>query len=198
MRHIFFKVIRQISRSPGTKNACFGWNWAFSDCNSTCNSPMATKWCTKLKVAQKKCHIVFQCQSSNLKVTRDKKSPILTRIERFRTVTPVSILWWLRNNAQRLEWLWIGAPFFFKVINKISRLHGTQRSQTESFQTVNNVYYSLNLPMAISEWVIKFNSLSEDSGQCGPYGPYKPCNHNLYIGIITFPHIDNTQSTGHN
>ena len=26
--------------------------------------------------------------------------------------------------------------------------------------------------------------------------PYKPCNHNLNIGIIIFPHTDNTQSAG--
>ena len=26
-------------------------NWAFPDCNSSLNSPMATKWCTKLEVA---------------------------------------------------------------------------------------------------------------------------------------------------
>ena len=32
----------------------------------------------------------------------------------------------------------------------------------------------------------------------GPYSPYKLCNHNLHIGIIIFPHIDNTQSTGYN
>ena len=32
----------------------------------------------------------------------------------------------------------------------------------------------------------------------GPYRPYKPFNHNLYIGIIIFPHIDNPQSTGYN
>ena len=49
-----------------------------------------------------------------------------------------------------------------------------------------------------TEWVIKFNSLSGDSGQRGPYSPYKLCNHSLYIGIIIFPRIDNTQSTGHN
>ena len=30
------------------------------------------------------------------------------------------------------------------------------------------------------------------------YSPYKPFNHNLYIGIIIFPHIDNPQSTGYN
>ena len=37
---------------------------------------------------------------------------------------------------------------------------------------------------------------TEDIG--GPYSPYKLCNHNLYIGIIIFPHIDNPQSTGYN
>ena len=48
------------------------------------------------------------------------------------------------------------------------------------------------------EWVIKFNGLSGDSGQGGPYNPHKPCNYSLYIAIIIFPHIDNPQSTGHN
>ena len=42
----------------------------------------------------------------------------------------------------------------------------------------------------LSEWVIKFNSLSRDSGQRGPYSPYKPCNHSLYNGIIIFTRID--------
>ena len=41
------------------------------------------------------------------------------------------------------------------------------------------------------EWVIKFNGLSRDSRQWGPYRPYKPCNHSPYIGFIIFPHIDN-------
>ena len=48
------------------------------------------------------------------------------------------------------------------------------------------------------ELVIKFNNLSRDSRQQGPYSPYKPCNHSLYIGIIIFPHIDKPQSTGRN
>ena len=34
-----------------------------------------------------------------------------------------------------------------------------------------------------SEWAIKFSSLSGDSGQQGPYSPYKLRNHSLYIGI---------------
>ena len=43
---------------------------------------------------------------------------------------------------------------------------------------------------------IQFIGLFEDRGHQGPYSPYKPFNHNLYIGIIIFPHIDNPQSTG--
>ena len=47
---------------------------------------------------------------------------------------------------------------------------------------------------------IKFIGLFEDRGHRGPYtcSPYKPFNHNLYTGIIIFPHIDNPQSTGYN
>ena len=45
---------------------------------------------------------------------------------------------------------------------------------------------------------IKFIGLFEDRGYRGPYSPYKPFNHNLYIGIIIFPNIDNPQSTGYN
>ena len=150
---LFFKVIRKISRSHGSKNRriwprlgvsglllqfeytngyemmhkawssieevpyCFSRssvkfqghtslkivefdpNWAFPDCNSSLKSPMARKWCTKLEVAKKRCPIVFQGHPSNCKVTRLKKSSILTQIGRFRTVTPAWIHRWLRNDA---------------------------------------------------------------------------------------------------
>ena len=49
-----------------------------------------------------------------------------------------------------------------------------------------------------SDWVIKFHGISWDIGQWGPYNPCKLCINSLYIGIIIFPHINNTQSTGHN
>ena len=39
----------------------------FPDCNSSLNSPMATKWCTKLEVALKRCRIVFQGHPPNFK-----------------------------------------------------------------------------------------------------------------------------------
>ena len=48
---LFFKVIRQISRSHGSKNREFDQDWAFPDCKSSLNTQMATKWCTKLEVA---------------------------------------------------------------------------------------------------------------------------------------------------
>ena len=52
--------------------------------------------------------------------------------------------------------------------------------------------------MSRFEWLIEFNGLCGDSGQRGPYSPYKSCNHSLYIGIIIFPHIDNPQYESHN
>ena len=64
----------------------FDSNWAFPDCNSSLNSPMAMKCCTKLEIAKKICPIVFQDHPSNFKVTRDKTSPILTQIGRFRII----------------------------------------------------------------------------------------------------------------
>ena len=48
----------------------FDPNWAFPDCNSSLESPMATKWCTKLEVALKRCPIVFKGHPSNFKVTQ--------------------------------------------------------------------------------------------------------------------------------
>ena len=64
----------------------FDPNWAFTDCISSLESLMATKWCTKLETAKERCPIVFQGHPSNFKVTRDKTSPIFTQIGRFRTI----------------------------------------------------------------------------------------------------------------
>ena len=64
----------------------FDPNWAFPDCNSSFNTPMVTKWYTKLETAKERCPIVFQGHPSNFKVTGYKTSPILTQIGRFRTI----------------------------------------------------------------------------------------------------------------
>ena len=42
------------------KSVEFDPDWASPDCNSSLNSPMATKLCTKLEVALKRCPIVFK------------------------------------------------------------------------------------------------------------------------------------------
>ena len=44
----------------------FDPNWPFPDSNSSLNTPMATKWCTKLEVALKRCPIVFSCDQAAL------------------------------------------------------------------------------------------------------------------------------------
>ena len=67
---LFFKVIRQISRSHGSKNRRIWPHWAIPNCSASLNSPMATKYCTKPEVAWKKCPIVFQGHPSNYKVAR--------------------------------------------------------------------------------------------------------------------------------
>ena len=82
-------------------------NWAFPDCNSSLNSPMAMKCCTKLETAKERCPIVFQGHPSNFKVTRDKASPILTQIGRFRTIgrsqlsnpSDLPCLWTMTSNS---------------------------------------------------------------------------------------------------
>ena len=84
----------------------FDPNWAFPDCNSSLNSPIAMKCYAKLETAKERCLIVFQGHPSNLKVTRDKTSTILTHIGRFRTIgrsqlsNPSDLPCWLNNWPQ--------------------------------------------------------------------------------------------------
>ena len=59
----------------------FDPDWAFPDCNSSLNSTMAKRWCTKLEVALNRCPIVFQGHPSNFKVTRSEKSSIGIQFE---------------------------------------------------------------------------------------------------------------------
>ena len=108
------------------KIAEFDPDWAFPDCNSSLNSPMATKWCTKLEVALKRCPIVFQGHPSNFEVTRLQKSSNLTQIGLFRTVTQVWNHRWLRNDAKSLKKHRRGALLFFKVMRQITRSHGSK------------------------------------------------------------------------
>ena len=91
----------------------FDPNWAFPDCNSSLNSPMAMKCCTKLETAKERCPIVFQGHPSNFKVTRDKTSPILTQIGRFRTIgwsqlsNPSDLPCYIRNVDSLSGTIWL-------------------------------------------------------------------------------------------
>ena len=104
----------------------FDPNWQFPDSYSSFYTPMATKWCTKLEVASKRCLIVFQGHPWNFKVTRLLKSSNFTQIGRFRTLTPVWIHRWLWNVTQSLKQQRRDALLFSKVIHEISRSHGTK------------------------------------------------------------------------
>ena len=80
----------------------FDADCAFPDCNSSLNSPMGTKRCTKLEVALKRCPIVFQGHPSNFKVARLLNSSNLTQIGHFRTVTPI----WFTNGYKMIHKAW--------------------------------------------------------------------------------------------
>ena len=124
----------------------FDPNWAFPDSNSSLNSPMAMKCCTKLETAKERCPIVFQGHPSNFKVTRDKTSPILTQIGRFRTVTPVWIHQWLWNVARSLKQQRRDALLFSKVIHQIFKVTRYKASPTltqiRRFRTIGGLQLS--------------------------------------------------------
>ena len=116
----------------------FDPNWAFPDCNSSLNSPMAMKCCTKLETAKDRCPIVFQGHPSNFKVTRYKTSPILTQIGRFRTIgrsqlsNPSDLPCWLCSHHR------IIMKFSRVITNDQSKVHAKgqgQRSRSQRSQT---------------------------------------------------------------
>ena len=72
-RYCFSRSSVKFQGHTALKIVEFDPNWPFPDSNSSLNTPMATKWCTKLEVALKRCPIVFQGHPSNFKVTRLKK-----------------------------------------------------------------------------------------------------------------------------
>ena len=98
----------------------FDPNWAFPDCNSSLNSPMVMKCCTKLETAKERCPIVFQAHPSNFKVTRYKTLPILTQIGRFRTIGQSQL-----SNPSDLP-----CYFTWCILNLFSHEHPTDNKST--------------------------------------------------------------------
>ena len=120
-------------------------NWAFPDCKSSLNSPMATKFYdTQSLKKHKRCHIVLKVICKILRSCVTKTSSILTQIGRFQTVTPVWIGWWLWKDAQSLRPHGKRALLFLKVIHHISRSHRTKTlpisTRVERFRTVTPVW----------------------------------------------------------
>ena len=108
MPYCFSRSYLKLQGHTAKKIVDFDTNWAFPVCNSSLNSPMAMKCCTKLETAKERCPIVFQGHPSNFKVTRYKTSPILTQIGRFRTIGRSQL-----SNPSDL-------PCFHKFASKIS------------------------------------------------------------------------------
>ena len=84
------------------------------------------------------------------KVTRDKKLPLLTPIERFRMVTQVWLHRWLWNEAQSLMWYRRGALLFSKVMYQISRSH---RIKYRQLRPELNVNFWPVTPVWIQQWI---------------------------------------------
>ena len=66
--YCFWRSSVKFQGHTALKIAKFDPDWAFPDCNSSLNSTMATKWCTKLEVALKRCPIVFSCDQAALQM----------------------------------------------------------------------------------------------------------------------------------
>ena len=117
----FLKVIRQISRSRLKKSSLLTQTWLFQ----TVTPVWIHQWLRNVTQSlHRRGALLFCCFSrSSFKISRSnmtRRSPILTRIERFPTATQFWIHRWLWNDAQNL-WYKRGAILFFKVIRLISR-----------------------------------------------------------------------------
>ena len=100
----------------------FDPNWAFPDCNSSLNSPLAMKCCTKLETTKERCPIVFQGHPSNLKVTRYKISPILTQKWAFPDYRPVAAFKSLRFALFGKHWCTgLGSNTFYQIQIQIQK-----------------------------------------------------------------------------
>ena len=91
---LFFKVIRQISRSHGTKKSPI---LARIERFRTVTQVLIYPWCWNDQVWRsiEEEPYCFPRSSIRFQGRTGQKAPILTRIERFRTVTPVWIHWWI-------------------------------------------------------------------------------------------------------
>ena len=105
--------------------------------------------------------------------------------------------WWMtstNNRAPHLRYVKLCASF---PSHQWIQTGVTVRKRLTQFRSKSAIFV---VPCDLENWQSEWLSLIAFFWQraSGPCTSYKPCNHNLYIRIITLPHIDNTQSTGYN
>ena len=133
----------------------FDPNWAFPDCNSSLNSPMAMKCCTKLETSKERCPIVFQGHPSNFKVTRDKTSPILTQIGRFRTIgrsqlsNPSDFPCFLGSITRHQFPRYLLHTVLFWLYHSSWWIHGISTTPARVFLDMGGVWYSDEYQMVL-------------------------------------------------
>ena len=97
-----------------------------------------------------------------------------------------------------IEHLCYAASSFVNHFMPFSEFSLELQSWNFQFGSKSAIFYShVTLKFDEREREIKFIGLFENRGHRGPYSPYKLFNHNLYIGIIIFPHTDKPQYTGY-
>ena len=134
--YCFLRSYVKFQGHPALRIVEFDPNWAFPDCNSSLNVPMAMKYCTKLETAKERCSIVFLGHPSNFKVTRYKTSLILTQIGRFRTIGRSQL-----SNPSDLPCYWKSLQFVWNF----SFIHFVlvQRAILTLFQCINLLWPSI-------------------------------------------------------
>ena len=99
----------------------FNPNWAFPDCNSSLESPMATKWCTKLEVALKRCLIVFSCDQAALWMVLFVRLSVRPSVRPSHLFDYVPIIVSLRNFKELLAMIEVMSMQKVKVRSQRSR-----------------------------------------------------------------------------
>ena len=127
---LFFKAIRQISRSHGSKikSLILTQNWHFQTVTPVWIHQWLWNDAQILKQHRRGALLFFKVIHQISRSHRTKKLLILIRIERFWNVTPVWIQWLHWNNGLSLPWYRRSTLLFFEVIHKFSRSHGTKKS----------------------------------------------------------------------
>ena len=126
----------------------------------------------------------------------DNKAPILTRLERFRTVTLFWIHRWLLNDAQSLKQYRRGALLFFKVIHQISRSHGSKNyriwpilcvSFTNGYEMVHKVWSNKEeVSICFSRSSVKFQGhTARKIVNLEPNRAFPDCNSSLNSPMAT-------------